>query len=205
MIKFQGLSYLAILAVLLTAIMGPQASFADEATASDKEADPKRTFFNACLHGKLDHVGKLLDENPEFLNEFSPRGDTCLMLSSNRKNLDLVKLLVEKGADVNARAIGEEHHRMPVLSLHALNAGTETVSYLIEKGAEVNAEFDGVDEAGAQKIGIFTAVDLIDFIIRKGDEMKNDSRHLQLLEAYRETQQILINNGGRRFVGGEEM
>ena len=57
---------------------------------------------------------------------------TPLMVASKNGHTKIVKLLLEKGADVNAK--------MTALMLAAANGHTEIIKLLLEKGADVNAK-----------------------------------------------------------------
>ena len=57
-------------------------------------------------------------------------------MASERGHLDIVKCLIEKGADVNAKDEDEE----TALHLASEEGHLEIVQYLIEKGADINAK-----------------------------------------------------------------
>jgi len=42
-----------------------------------------------------------------LLDSYGTDGETCLMLSSIQRSVSLAKYLIENGANVNARALGE--------------------------------------------------------------------------------------------------
>lgn len=64
-------------------------------------------------------------------------GYTALMLASSTFDAEIIKMMVEAGADLNARDI---YGRTPLH--YALSSGAENVRALIEMGADVNAQDD---------------------------------------------------------------
>ena len=62
-------------------------------------------------------------------------------MSLEKGKIDLVKYLVEHGADVN---LSNDHHSTTPLTIACLNRNKEIVEYLLEHGADVHAkENDG--------------------------------------------------------------
>jgi uncharacterized protein len=62
---------------------------------------------------------------------------TALMHASALGHIDIVKFLIEKGADINAK---NSWAGWNALIYSSMNGKTETVKYLIEKGADVNTK-----------------------------------------------------------------
>ena len=54
------------------------------------------------------HIICISLHNSGLVNEFSEEGETCLMLSAIEQSLELATLLIDNGADINARALGED-------------------------------------------------------------------------------------------------
>jgi ankyrin repeat protein len=69
------------------------------------------------------------------INEKNKDGETVLHLAVQYENIEKIKELIEKGADIN---IGDNKGRK-VLHYAALFGKTKTVKVLIEKGANINA------------------------------------------------------------------
>ncbi|MFZ3376732.1 MAG: ankyrin repeat domain-containing protein [Chthoniobacterales bacterium] len=57
--------------------------------------------FEAAATGRIDRVRQLLDKDPQLAHAYSPDGWTALHLA-NFDGIDLVKLLLDRGADINA-------------------------------------------------------------------------------------------------------
>lgn len=94
----------------------------------------------------MEETSFLLEEESDFslilnyvtqnkVNEFFPSGRNVLMESIKFKKLDLVKILVENGADVNLCSKKKNYHPL----MYACNKDCpEIVKYLLEKGADPN-------------------------------------------------------------------
>lgn len=63
-----------------------------------------------------------------------------LQVAANKNSLDIVKLLVEKGADLNYK---HPITKMTALSLAAYNGHADVVKYLLSKGANPNINLRG--------------------------------------------------------------
>jgi glyoxylase-like metal-dependent hydrolase (beta-lactamase superfamily II) len=87
---------------------------------------------DAVLAGDLPKVAALLEKDPGCVNEKNERGWTPLLYASGRaSSLDMVRLLVEHGADVNA----SQKYAGTVLDLAFDSGDTACVLYLQGKGA----------------------------------------------------------------------
>lgn len=70
--------------------------------SSEKE-EPEEGLFVMCLDGDISAVRETLDRRPELINTPDADGNTLLHYAVSTDNLEMVKLLVEHGADVNAK------------------------------------------------------------------------------------------------------
>ncbi len=100
---------------------------------------PELNIFEAATVGATEKVGEHLKRDPTITNSYSPDGFTPLHLAVFFGNLDIARLLVESGANVNAEAKNPMHVR----PLHSAVAGhgdlRQIVQLLLEHGADVNA------------------------------------------------------------------
>lgn len=112
---------------------------------SQKELNDK--LFDAIFYGeKIEAIEDLLDQganpNAEFVN--GTYKETALFAASSMKRTDIVKLLIEKGANVN---IPESYNKLTPLHRACYmpnNSSLEIVKLLIENGADLSIK-DGLD------------------------------------------------------------
>jgi ankyrin repeat protein len=90
--------------------------------------------FEAAATGRLDRIRVLLDKNPELVKAYSPDGWTALHL--NFGNLEGVKLLLDRGADINA--VSKNKLSATPLQGAAAFQKIDLAKLLIERGANVN-------------------------------------------------------------------
>jgi ankyrin repeat protein len=100
-------------------------------------ADPSLAIFAAAIHGDTEQLTELLNANRSLVGLLSTDGWTPLHLAAFFGKTDAARLLLNKGAIVNARSTNP----MQNMPLHAAAAGrhVEVAQLLIEHGAPVNA------------------------------------------------------------------
>lgn len=98
--------------------------------------------FEASAVGNTQRVRDLLNESPERIDSYSGDGFTPLGLASHFGNEETVKLLLERGADLDARSTDGNLNNM---AIHAAIAGNHerVVKILIDHGADLNAKCEG--------------------------------------------------------------
>jgi ankyrin repeat protein len=82
--------------------------------------------------GDLARVQQLIESGVD-INATDRRNLTALMWASSNGNIEIARLLIEKGADVNA------HSGWTALIWAAAKGQTDVVKLLLEKGADINA------------------------------------------------------------------
>jgi uncharacterized protein len=117
-----------------------------ERLAEGKELD----VFEAAALGRTDRLRELLDEEPARANAFGDDGFHPLGLACFFGHVDAARLLLERGADVNALARNEQ---IQTAAIHAAAASGdaesdettryELVDLLLEHGADPNLEQGG--------------------------------------------------------------
>jgi ankyrin repeat protein len=96
-------------------------------------------YLRAVFEGKLEEVKRLLEENPRLIDA-KAAGVTALMMACISKNPAMIRLLLEKGADVNVLS-DSEHANFRGTSALSFSCGighVEGVRLLLEHEAEVN-------------------------------------------------------------------
>ena len=93
------------------------------------------TIHEAARKGDVERVREILDAHPERLEARDAAGLTALNWASRGVHEDLVRFLVERGADVNAR---EASGVMPLHSL-IFRGERDLVELVVARGADVNA------------------------------------------------------------------
>jgi ankyrin repeat protein len=122
---------------LLEAIYRGDQARADELLASDPELD----VFEAAAVGNTERLRELLDEDPPLANAWARDGFQPLGLASFFGQTAAVRLLLERGAEVNSASRNE----MQVMPLHSAaatgdaEARYEIAKLLLEHGADPNA------------------------------------------------------------------
>lgn len=93
----------------------------------------------ALTDGDLKVVQKIIKANPTAINEKS-FGWSPVQMASNKNQVEIVKYLISKGADLNyIHPIA--HHT--AFHLAAFNGATETMKALASGGADVNIKLKG--------------------------------------------------------------
>jgi len=103
-------------------------------------ADPKLDVFEAAAFGRDDRLRELLDEDPTRANSFGDDGFHPLGLACFFGHLQAARLLLDRGADVNALSTNE-HVQTAAIHASAAAAGDEKLA--LEHGADPNLRQGG--------------------------------------------------------------
>jgi uncharacterized protein len=104
---------------------------ADELRAPDDELPA----YEAAAFGRIERLQQLLDEDPANANAWSPDGFTALHLAIFGGSDEAVRLLVERGADVDALATAEIAKVRP-LGTAAFVGRPDLEQILLDAGAD---------------------------------------------------------------------
>ena len=125
------------LPVLLLALFHQQR----EAAATLLEAEPELGALEAAAAGRADRLRELLAADPDAIRERTPEGFTTLGLAAFLGGPEVVRVLLEHGADADDDA----DNPFGVRPIHAASAAhdCETVRLLLEAGADPNQRQQG--------------------------------------------------------------
>lgn len=104
--------------------------------------DPGLDVVEAAMVGEVDHLRALLDADPALRGWVSPDGWTALHGAAFFGHGEAVRLLLERGADPNARS-GNPMRNTPLHAAMAGPLGTAEIGLLLEHGAEPDARQHG--------------------------------------------------------------
>jgi len=114
--------------------------------------DPELDVFESAAFGRSDRLRELLDEDPTHANAFGDDGFHPLGLACFFGHLEAARLLLDRGADVNALS-QNEHIQTAAIHAAAAAQGTdeatryELVKLALEHGADPNLEQGGGSRA----------------------------------------------------------
>ena len=131
------------------------------------DAELPKDLINAVYENNLSAIQKAVESNPAVIQMKNQHQQTLLFLASSYGRLDIVKYLLEKGADIEAK---DKMGRTPLITAARERGGIETIRLLVEKGAAVNAVDDAKDSA------LYLAAwrgfeDIVDYLLEKGAEV----------------------------------
>jgi ankyrin repeat protein len=119
------------------------ALYRGETDEAERLVPDEPNVFEAAAFGRAGRLRELLDADPALARSFSGDGFTALHLAAFFGRAEAVRLLLKRGADVNAVATSEQIG--PVQPLHSAAAlgQLECARLLVEAGADVNARQAG--------------------------------------------------------------
>ena len=124
---------------LLEALYRGQTERVDELLAED----PQLTVHEAAALGRTDRLRELLAEEPDRANEFGDDGFHALGLACFFGHVDAARVLLERGAEVNARSRNEHIQTAAIHAAAAAEGKDEQVRYeLVELVLDHGADPD---------------------------------------------------------------
>jgi uncharacterized protein len=110
-------------------------------------ADPRLDVFEAAAVGRTDRLSELIEEDPSRANAFGDDGFHPLGLACFFGHLEAARLLLDRGADVNALSTNE-HVQTAAVHAAAAADGDEATRYelvklALEHGADPNLRQGG--------------------------------------------------------------
>lgn len=181
------LTLLLSLLLLVSVVLG-------DTSSSDGE---NSEYFFACSGGEFETVKTLIEKDPTLANRITSDGEHCLHLCALSGNADIVKLLLDVGADPDIRSNWDQGLRMHPLAWNTFYGRYDIIELLLKAGADVNADFDlgTSDESGnVQKA---TVLDVVEQILLNGLDGSEEK------ERFIKTRNVLVKNGAVRYVSIE--
>ena len=104
-------------------------------------------FVEAAQNGDLNEVKRLLNINPDIINEFDGEHDTAIMKACRNCNgKDVVAFLLENGANINDKEYRDLIDQTPLI-IAAFNGCTDIVRMLLDAGADIGHRNDQGENA----------------------------------------------------------
>lgn len=156
--------------------------------------------FEAAAIGNIERVAEILKDDPAQVNAVASDGFQPLGLASFFGHLDVVELLLLKGAEVNSAS----RNAMKVMPLHSAVAHQhlEIARALLEQGAEANSaqadDFTPLHEAAQNG-----QLDMVQLLLQYGAQVNaktvNNQTPLSLAQehGHREVAALLAAHGGQ--------
>lgn len=116
-------------------------AMSDELVAAVLDAGPELDVHEAAAVGATDRLRQLLDEEPQLARALAADGFAPVHLAAFFRHSDAVRLLLERGADANARAANDTR----VAPLHSAAAADarRSAGLLLAAGADPNSRQQG--------------------------------------------------------------
>ncbi len=118
--------------------------------------------------GDLNEVKALIEKDPDLVNARDKDGRTPLHWACRGVHLEVVKYLVEKGADVNAE---DSNKIVPLHSLATRNSA-KAIAVLLDNGAHVDAKDYGGGTA-LHYAAMSDASDAVEILVAAGADIEN--------------------------------
>jgi ankyrin repeat protein len=113
-----------------------------ERAARELPPDQELTAAEAAAFGRIDRLRALLDGEPERVNEPSPDGFTPLHLALFGGSAEAARLLIERGADLEAVSTASFAQVRP-LGTAVFVRSVPLAALLLDAGADPNGEAEG--------------------------------------------------------------
>ena len=143
-----------------------------ESAARQLPGDEELTVAEAAAFGRIDRLRTLLDGDAKRVNEPSPDGFTPLHLAIFGGSEEAVRILVERGADVEALSTASFAQVRP-LGTAAFVRSAPLARILLDAGADPN----GAEEGGATPLDAAIQHDdqeLVDLLIARGARKRDE-------------------------------
>ena len=166
----------------------------DAAATEDKHsATDNSEFFHSCSDGNYDKFKSLIDADETLVKATTKDGEHCLHLCAISGNIDIVKTLLEMGADPNIRTTFKDGLRMHPLSWNTFYGRYDIIELLLEYGADIEADFDLGGSISVK--GEFKKVTVLDVVEKILASEVDDEQRMR----FAMTRNVLMKHGAVRY------
>ncbi|MBX3709916.1 MAG: ankyrin repeat domain-containing protein [Gammaproteobacteria bacterium] len=151
----------------------------------------------ACQISNLELIKKLLSQDERFTNYVDKNGKTAIMLASNEGHAEVVRMLLDAGADPNINVKG-----FSALLMAAGKGDNEVIKVLLAKGAKIDIE----DELGETPL-IFSAVighiQVVRTLLENGADINHVNKrglsplHYAVISGHNDIVHLLLSKGAK--------
>jgi ankyrin repeat protein len=138
-------------------------------TRSEPDARAVRAILSAAQSGNVSELNTLLDTRPELIDAMGGglKKATALHLAALRNHHEVVRLLIERGADLDPRDFPDN---ATPLHFAAVHGDLETIRLLVEAGADVDGKGDDYEVGVLGWATCFQKVreDVADYLLAHG-------------------------------------
>lgn len=125
--------------------------------ATEKIDEKVQKLITAVSDGNFDKVRALLNDKDIDLEQGDENGLTPLLMASFKGHYEIVKFLIELGADVN---YSKHYHKYSALMFAAIGGHKKIVNLLLESGADVN-HTNSINRTASQMAGFVAQTDIV--------------------------------------------
>ena len=118
--------------LILTLMLQTQSAAAPQPPATKATAAVNEELWNAARDGDVARVTRALEKGAD-VNAKTRYGATALTFAADKGRTDVVKLLIERGADINAQ---DSFYQMRALDMAMMNSHSDVALLLLERGSK---------------------------------------------------------------------
>jgi len=159
-------------------------------------------FVEAAQNGDLNEVKRLLNINPDIINELDREHDTAIMKACRNCNgKDVVAFLLDNGANINDKEYRDLIDQTPLI-IAAFNGCTDIVRMLLDAGADIGHRNDQGENAlisASQEGNIDVVKVLLDAGADKNQSNADGETPLELAIRLKQKKELInLLRGGKR-------